>query len=95
MTEWIKCEDKKPDSPWVHVLTTDGEFITLARWIEKPQEWYSEEELIEIGEEWRDSHWYFVLSQAGFGPYDTKGNEYFCAMNDITHWMPLPHPPDA
>lgn len=89
---WIDVEKDHPKSPWEYVLVTDGNVVTLATWKEKPSEWYSEEELVEIGDEWRESHWVFELAETGIGPFN-EGQECFASIEGVSHWMPLPEVP--
>lgn len=91
--DWIGVEKSHPSSPFEYVLVTDGQGVWLANWINDPLDWYGEEELIEIGEEWKDPHWVFELSDIGLGPF-VDGKEYFIFEQFyISHWMPLPKPP--
>lgn len=98
--DWIDTEDKLPDPTWQIVWVTDGHFITLARWIDDPKGWYGPDFMMEDPddedkeipvEEWQKKPHFvflkddviFIGDQEGFGPFGAE----------VTHWMPLPHPP--
>ena len=93
--EWISVEEKNPESVFHNVLITDGDVVSLGRYIADPFDYYGEDELEEIGEEWREPHWIFVLQDkevCKLGPF--RGNdECFGGIEEVSHWMNLPIPP--
>lgn len=89
MSEWIKTEDRKPLPYYDIVFVTDGITTMLATYIENPLEYYGSFELKDLGEEWIKTHWKFE----GLGPF-IGNQECFADFGDITHWMPLPKPPE-
>lgn len=78
--KWIDCEKRKPKGPFEIVFVTDGKIICLARWIEKPLDWYEPEFFI-LNEEWKEPHWEF---QTDIGPF-LGNDECFGIIEDISH----------
>lgn len=97
---WISIEQDVPKSDWHVVFVTDGVLTLFARWINDPKSYYGEdltewdEELqdeIPLDKEWHEPHWKF---ETCIGPF--YGNdECFGHIDIITHWMPLPTPPES
>lgn len=101
MSEWINCDDRYPSSYWEYVLVTDGKLVYLANWIGDPKDWYGKDllewnkelqEEVLLDKEWHDPHWTFDIAECGIGPF-IEGQSCFGEMEGITHWMPLPTPP--
>jgi len=107
MNEWIDCEEeKRPESVFDVCLVTDGKLSCLAYYIENPMQYYethenndkvlvewddNEECYIPMGEDAYESHWEFITD---IGPFIRGDQECFGAIGEITHWMPLPKPPE-
>ncbi len=89
MSEWIDAEIEQPTSFRRVVFVTDGIITCLAKYINDPKEYYGEE-LMEWDKKWHDPHWLIINI---VGPFK-ENDEFSGIIDDITHWMPLPKPPD-
>lgn len=99
MSEWIKCSDQMPDQPndsdeqlivAVKRASNGKTYVFAASFLNK-KELYSEEE--DADEEGRiyATGWYELRDDP---EYETAWYKILEVGDEVTHWMPLPSPPE-
>lgn len=98
MSDWINISDRLPDyvgeskTDSFYVWVTDGELIEIAKYIHRPRNYGcavdDDEQKATCGPQ---PHWHFEEIGSFF-----EGDLCFKRLEtlEITHWMPLPLPPE-